>query len=209
MLIELKDLIKKYHINPTGVLHVGANVGEERFSYAQCGIDDVVWIEANSDIFKQLQQNIRKYPYHLAFNKCIGDVDGKEVTFNISNNGSQSSSVLELEYHKIAHKEVHYIDHVPMKTTRIDTLFKENNLSIVDYDFLNCDLQGNEGAALVGMGELLHKVNYAYLELNEKELYKGCWLMPQVDAYMESFGFKRVELAKTGFFWHDGFYLRK
>lgn len=208
MLIDFRNLFPKYNINPKGVLHIGANVGEEAPIYNQLGITDVYWIEANYNLISKLKQNVDPF-YHKVITACIGDSDGQEVVFNISNNAGQSSSYLEFGTHKTAHPDVHYTDHIIMKTCRIDTIFNVHRLGIPLFDFLNIDLQGAELKALKGMGELLHQFKWAYLEVNKEELYKGCALVGEIDEYMLTFGFKRVETkwcGNTG--WGDALYIK-
>ncbi len=207
MLIDFRDLFPKYKIYPKGVLHVGANVGEEAAVYDGLGIKDVVWIEGNPDIISKLVENTIKYKHGVIL-ACIGDVEGQEVNFNVSNNGSQSSSILELGTHKIAHPEVHYVESFKTKTRRLDNLFEEVGLG--DIDFLNIDLQGAELKALRGMGELLNQFKWAYLEVNKEPLYVGCDLIDSVDLFMIAKGFTRVETkwcGNTG--WGDALYIRK
>jgi FkbM family methyltransferase len=206
MLIDFRTLFPKWRINPKGVLHIGANIGEEAPVYDELGIKDVIWIEGNPDIFPKLKSNIQKYGMQTAFLACIGDENGDTV-LHISNNGSQSSSILELGTHKTAHPEVHYVKDIPLKMFRVDSLFDENILK--DYDFLNIDLQGAELKALKGMGELLRGFRWAYLEVNKAELYKGCALIGEVDNYLLGYGFKRVETmfcGSTG--WGDALYIK-
>lgn len=206
MLIDFRKLFPKWRIKPKGVLHIGANVGEEAPVYHELGIENVIWIEANDAIFHKLQENIRKYPGQVAIKACVGDEE-REVTFHVSNNGSQSSSVLELGTHKIAHPEVHYVDHVTMNMHRVDSFLDDQILK--DYDFLNLDLQGAELMALRGMGDLLKNFKWAYLEVNKAELYKGCALIEDLDTYLLGYGFKRVETmwcSDTG--WGDACYVR-
>jgi len=208
MLIDFRKLFPKYGIKPKGVLHVGANVGEEAPIYDQIGIKKVLWIEGNQEIFTKLTANIQHYPGQLAMCYCIGDEHDKPVTFHISNNASQSSSILELGTHKIAHPEVHYVKDIPAVTKRLDILFGDNPEH--DYDFINIDLQGTELMALRGMGEKLKQFKWAYLEVNQQELYKGCALVEDIDLYMLSFGFYRAETkwcGNTG--WGDALYIKR
>lgn len=205
MLIDFRQLFPKYTIKPNGVLHIGANVGEEAPVYLELGIKKQIWIEANPIIYDRLRSNISNNPDAFAYNYCIGDEDGKLVTFHVSNNGSQSSSILELGTHKSSHPEVHYVEDVPMIMRRIDALFVEP----LNYDFLNIDLQGAELKALKGMGDLLHWFKWAYLEVNQQELYKGCALVGEIDEYLSGFGFRRVETkwcGNTG--WGDALYIK-
>lgn len=204
MLIDFRKLFPKYNIKPKGVLHVGANVGEEAPVYDELGIRDVCWIEANPELIPQLRINTNKY-HHEVMNICVGDVDGLEVAFHISNNASQSSSYLQLGTHKTAHPEVHFVRDVTMKMRRLDQVS-----CFGEYDFLNMDLQGAELKALRGMGDLLHQFKWAYLEVNKEELYKGCALVGDLDLFLNGFGFKRVETywcGNTG--WGDALYIKK
>lgn len=210
MLIPFKTLLLKYKIKPTGILHIGASTGQEAKDYFNNGVQDVIWIEAIPFVFITLLQNIERYSRMVAFNNCIADEDDKEVKFNISNNEAQSSSILPLGTHKTAHPEVRYISSIKLQTKRIDTLFKENELSIEDYDFVNIDLQGSELMALKGFGDDLHKVKYIYIEVNKNELYEGCPLLKDIDDFLWLFDFQRVELEWCGNFgWGDAFYIKK
>ncbi len=205
MLISFDSLTKKYRFQPQGVLHVGANVGEERHAYHNLRVSKVIWIEANERIFRRLENNLIPFPNQHALNYLIGDIDNKDVTFNISNNGSQSSSILELGTHKIAHPEVKYIDKISMKMKRIDKI----NYDFSGLDFLNIDLQGAELMALEGMGNLLDQFNFAYLEVNWAKLYKGCPLIREVQEFMKSKGFQFKEAKQSGSHgWGDAFWMR-
>lgn len=204
MLIPFDQLFKKYSIRPAGVLHIGANVGEEAKMYDKLGIKKQIWIEGNPEIFLKLKHNVSYNPQAIALNYVIGD-ENKDVVFHVSNNGSQSSSVLELGTHKQAHPTVHYISHVPAKMYRIDSLA----LDLKGVDFLNIDLQGAELMALNGMGGLLNQFKWAYLEVNKAHVYEHCVLVNDLDLFMSDFGFKRVETKWCGDTnWGDALYIK-
>lgn len=204
MLIPLQKLINRYGVKPSGVLHIGGNIGEEAPQYSKAGITKVIWVEANPDIFTKLQANIKAYQGHSAILACVGDQDGKEVTFHVANNNGQSSSYLELGTHRQQHPDVHYIKDVPMTTKRIDLL----NLDLSGVDYLSMDIQGAELMALRGMGELLRQFKWAYIEVNRAEVYKGCPNVNEVDLFLNGFGFKRVATEWCGN-WGDGFYMKR
>lgn len=203
MLIDFRELFPRHNIKPKGVLHVGANVGEEAPVYDELGIKDVEWIEANPQLIRQLKINAGKYG-HKVWHALAGDVEGLEVELHISNNAGQSSSILEFGTHKIAHPEVHYVGKEIMKMVRLDQHGCWGGL-----DFLNIDVQGAELKVLKGMGGLLHQFKWAYLEVNKEELYKGCALVEDIDMYMIGFGFRRAETrwcGNTG--WGDALYIK-
>jgi FkbM family methyltransferase len=207
MMIEFDILWPKWGINPTGVLHIGASTGQEAEVYYNHGVKDVIWIEGNGEVFKRLQDHVKDIPGSICIHACVSDRDG-EAYFNISNNDSQSSSILELGHHSIIHPEVHYVDKMPVKTHRVDELLKD--FKIEGDWFLNIDLQGAELLALKGMGEMVNKFKWAYLEVNLKETYIGCPLIGEIDEYLKQYGFERVEtgqlVAET---WTDALYIKK
>lgn len=209
MLIHFKDIVRK-HGKPNGILHLGGNSGEEAKAYHEQGVDNVIWFEGNPELFETLNTNVSKYPGQIAFNNCVGDYDGDAI-LHIANNGGQSSSVLELGTHKIAHPGVHYVKDIPVKMNRIETLFPwATHGRLKDIDFLNADLQGFELQAIKGMGDLLKQFKYAYLEINKQELYKGCALWPEVEAYMKGFGFVTKEIKMSGNSgWGDCFMVKR
>ncbi len=207
MLIDFKTLFPKYGINPKGVLHVGASEGQEAQTYADLGIQRVVWVEAIPNIYAKLCQNIARFPGNIALNELVGDEDEKEVTFHIANNGGQSSSMLEFGTHSTTHPDVKFLYDMPMKMRRLDTLMDAQNIG--ELDFLNADLQGSELMALKGLGEKLHDFKWAYLEVNWAELYKGCPLIEDIDFYMGAYGFRRVEAKQCGNTnWGDACYVK-
>lgn len=203
MLIDFRTLFPKYKINPKGVLHVGANVCEEAPVYDELGIKNVLWIEANKELFDSFKIGMAITPYsgQYAINACVSDTEGEIVKFNISNNASQSSSILELGTHKVAHPEVHYVKSVEMTTERLDKIldqFEATLPAVKEFDFLNIDLQGAELKALRGLGDKISQFKWAYLEVNKEPLYVGCDLIDSVDLFMLAKGFRRVETQWCG-----------
>jgi FkbM family methyltransferase len=211
MLIDIKQLFPKYGLRFKGVLHVGANEGEEATVYDELGINRQIWIEANPEIFQKLCQNISKYNPEevVALNYCVGD-ENKDTVLHLSNNAGLSSSVLELGTHRDAHPDVHYVKDIPMKMHRIDAIDGIKEL-IMDCDLLNMDLQGFELQALRGMGDLLKQFKSAYLEVNQKELYKGCALIDSIDQFMIAAHFRRVETKwwSENAGWGDALYIKE
>lgn len=205
MLIDFRTLFPKYRIKPKGVLHLGANQGEEAPIYHQLGIKKVIWVEANPEIFLQLKSNISKYSGQTAFNFCVGD-ENKETVLHVANNGGQSSSVLELGTHRAQHPNVHYIKDVRVQMTRVDTMMLESSMEGID--FLNADLQGFEFQALKGMGDLIKQIKWAYLEVNKADVYQGCAQIETIDLFMIGHGLTRVETKWVGN-WGDALYIRR
>lgn len=205
MLIPFDVLQKRYHVKPSGILHCGANIGEEAESYDKAGIKNVIWIEANPVIFEVLKENLKKYPSHTAHNVCVSNIDDKEVTFHISNNAGQSSSFLELGTHAKNHPTVKYVRDIQLKTKRIDSL----GLDLSGVNYLSADLQGCELLALKGMGDLLKQFKWLYLEVNKEYVYRGNGLVKEVYDYVGQFGFRKVVEKWTNANWGDALLERR
>ena len=211
MLIKFENLVKKYG-TPRGIIHLGAHLAEELGDYIQHNQRNVVWIEANPDLFEDLDK-IAKDAGHLAFCELLSDEDGTEMKFNIAKNNYngnyQSSSVLDFGTHAIHHPNVVMEGSINLRSKRISTIFNENDLNFDDYNFVNIDLQGYELPAIKGFGNSISKMDYIYTEVNTGEVYKGCTKIDELDAYLGEYGFTRVEIEMTDAEWGDAFYIKK
>ena len=208
MLIPITDIIdvfSKHNIKINGVFHIGANDCEELQYYQQLSVknENVVWIEA---IPEKVNECIQKGIPNV-YNAIITDEDYGDVVFNISNN-SLSSSVLELGTHSIEHPHIHYVEKRQGKSITIDTFFRTKNIDASKYDFWNFDIQGAELLALKGGVQSIEHVKSIYLEVNEKELYKNCGLIHEIDAFLAQYNFERVITAMMSHGWGDALYIK-
>jgi FkbM family methyltransferase len=198
-MLNLNNLFNKYG-KPHGILHVGANTGQEADTYNSLGIHTVLWIEADPEIYQQLVAHVSRYGHH-AENYAAGDREGT-VTLHVANNDGLSSSVLELGTHSVDHPTVAYLKDIEVPIRRIPPSSM--------YDFLVLDTQGYELEVLKGM--MNHVTNFKGIlsEINRNEVYKGCVLVDELDTYLGNYGFRRVETVwnnTTG--WGEGFYIKE
>ncbi len=213
MLIDFRTLFPKYNIHPKGVLHVGANIGEEASVYTELGINKQIWVEGNPDLLDILKTNVLKGSEKYVLQFLAGD-ENKEVVLHISNNSGQSSSVLNLGTHLQAHPEVHYIKDEVVIMKSLDSFFVENTEIIKGVDFLNLDVQGFEGKVLNGLGSWINEFKWIYTEVNCRYVYENCTLIQDLDSYLSKQGFYRAEtFGESGFFqrlgWSDALYIRQ
>ena len=201
---QINEVLKSNNINITGGFHIGAHECEELPWYNKLGLknDDIVWIDAMPNKIEEAKR--RGIPN--VYNALITDTDDKQVTFNIANN-VQSSSILELCTHLKEHPDVYYVNQATMKSVTIDTFFQRNGIDARKYNFWNFDIQGAELLALKGATESLKYAKAVYLEVNEKELYKNCALIPELDSFLKTFKFKRVLTQMTPHGWGDALYI--
>jgi len=202
----IMKILESANIKLKGSLHVGAHECEEIGIYNQMGIlqNDIIWIDAMHN--KVIDAKIRGIPN--VYQAVVSDQDDQEVKFNVSNNG-QSSSILEFQTHAYRHPEVKYVSSSIEKTTTIDTFFSKNNLDASKYNFWNFDIQGAELLALKGASNSIQYAEAIYLEVNEEYLYKGCALIGEIDEFLRTKGFKRVQTIITQWKWGDALYLKQ
>jgi len=186
----IDSLIPFFKLNVKGILHVGAHKCEEQDVYLKyTSNENIYWVEA---IDYLVEENLKSKPELNLINECIGDVDGKEVTFKISNN-TLSSSMLELGEHKNLHPNVSFVKVLDKKTKTLKTILEENKIEN-KFNLLVLDLQGAELLALKGLGDLLDNFDFIYTEVNEKEIYLDCVLLKDLDIYLSNLGFNRKYL---------------
>jgi hypothetical protein len=85
----LKGDPNRYLRSCKGVIHVGANTGQEAKSYADHDLQ-VLWIEPIPEVFDVLLTNIQPYPKQRVLNELIADVDDQIVTLHVANNQGAS-----------------------------------------------------------------------------------------------------------------------
>jgi FkbM family methyltransferase len=201
---EINKILLSNKINITGCFHIGAHECEELNFYNQMGLkaEDIVWIDAiPSKVTEAINKGIPN-----VYNAVITDKNDEEIVFNISNN-VQSSSVLEFGTHSQEHPWVVYVDKIKQKSITIDTFFERNNIDASKYNFWNFDIQGAELMALKGATQSIKYAKALYLEVNEKELYKNCGLITDIDNFLSNYNFKRVLTNMTKHGWGDAFYI--
>jgi FkbM family methyltransferase len=179
---------------------------EERALYnsIKIGDNDTLWIEAIGEIVayvKKINENIN------IVQAVITDKDDEELSFMITNN-KESSSIFNFGTHAIEHPHVFEIERRRLKSITLNTLFERNNIPHDRFDFINIDIQGAELKALKGAVHILPHIKAIYAEVNEKMLYEGAGLLPELDEYLATFNFKRVITNMTQHGWGDALYIK-
>lgn len=179
----------------SGVIHVGANMGQERETYAKYG-QRVLWIEPVPNIFNILSENIKLFPQQQAVNRLITDKDAGEYVFHIASNEGMSSSILPLNRHREIWPEVHFDSSILLRSSTLDTLLHEISAGKDDYDALVIDVQGAELLVLRGAQDLLSRVKYVKTEAADFESYSGCAKVSDLKAFLLDAGFRLLRSQK-------------
>ena len=65
-----------------GIIHIGANNGEEKNHYKKLGVQRVIFVEANPEMYEILSNNIKSEKNFKAYNYLVTDKDKKKVKYS-------------------------------------------------------------------------------------------------------------------------------
>lgn len=184
-----------------GVVHVGANVGQERDLYRRHGLE-VLWVEPIPDVCAELRRNIEGYPRQRALENLVTDRDDVEYEFHVANNRGESSSILELKEHKTVWPKVAFTTTIKLRSLTLPSLLARERIDAAAYDALVMDTQGSELLVLRGAEPLLAGFKFIKTEVPDFEAYAGCAQLDDIGGYLAAQGFK--ELSRNRFATHPG-----
>jgi len=207
-MLDYPKLFGIFGIPACGVVHIGSYVGDEITTYRdRMGFGQILFVEGNPEIYTELLRNLSPYPDVVAKNVLIGDRPGT-AELRVTSNG-QSSSILDLKHHADIYPEIVETKRITCPIDTIDSVMMSGGLPFENYNFLNIDIQGAELLAFRGGERLLAQLDAVNTELNYDELYAGCALLPEIDAFLAARGFFRVDTVSAHWTWGDGFYVRE
>lgn len=189
-----------------GIIHVGANWGQEISAYKASKAKTCVYIEPIPEIFAKLKKNIGDSPNHHPVQACVSSINDEEVIFNVASNGGQSSSILPLGKHQDLYPKIKYVDSFRVKTKTLDSIIDER-FSTDNFDLLTMDVQGSELKVLMGSARLLEgQINYVYAEVSEEPLYEGGCTFDEITSFLRVYGFRLKDLVINHKGWGNAFY---
>jgi FkbM family methyltransferase len=209
-MIDLEKSLPDNNLTSNGIIHIGGHLAQEYDEYKKIGVKHQIWVEANPTFYYQIVDKLKHDKDCLVLNYAIFDEE-KEVDFGVANNGA-SSSILPLKNHLKYYPNINYDGYIKITTKRLDTIIKEHNINLNNYDGLVMDVQGVELRVLKSLGDLVNNFNFIQTEINLEELYEGCCLINELDEYLLTYGFIRVEtkLWENGSVgWGDALYIKK
>lgn len=200
MILSLHELIPKYNMKITGIIHIGAHHGEEHATYTEIGVNKVVYFEPSNRSFNTLIKNV---PIECAYNYAIGEED-KILEMNIEILDSYGcSSVLKPSGN---YNSVEF-------TTEIVEMKRLDSLTLEGFNMLNIDVQGYELNVLKGAVKTLNNVDYIMCEINRhtptKQIdYIGASTIDEVSEFLSAYDFRMVEQNWAGVSWGDGLFIK-
>jgi len=179
-----------------GVIHVGANEGQERAFYARLGLR-VIWVEPIPEVFARLESNIQSYPAQSAYQCLLTEHDGTQYDLHIASNSGASSSILKFAKHSELWPEIKMDRTIRLPGKTLMRLIDEYEIDIMRYDALVLDTQGSELGILRGSSPILQYFKFIKVEVPDFESYDGCCTLPEMSHFMQQAGFD--EYARNRF----------
>ena len=202
MLINFTKIIKKYNMNITGIIHIGAHYGEEIRDYIDNGIEDIILFEPLSDNFNILEKNVKNLSANIVGHQvALGSTPGN-ATMYVSSNEKQSSSILKPKVHLTHHPNVSF------PSTEVVEVKTLDQFETFNFNFINMDVQGYELEVLKGASKTLTHIDYVYCEVNRDEVYENNAFIEQIDEYLSQYNLVRVETDWGGEIWGDALYVK-
>jgi FkbM family methyltransferase len=205
MILSFTNIVKKYNMNISGIIHIGAHQGQEVREYVENGYQDIIMFEPLSENFRILEENLKDMNANIsAYQVALGNEE-KNVVMYLSDNGLLSSSVLKPKVHLQLHPSVGFPTTEEVEMKRLDSFVEETK----NFNFINMDVQGYELEVLKGGMETLKHIDYVYCEVNRDELYEGNVFIEDLDKFLADYSMERVETDWAGTLWGDALYIRK
>jgi FkbM family methyltransferase len=192
-----------------GVVHVGANRGDEVDDYAAAGATNVVWVEALPDLCTRLRRRTARHPGHHVLEALCGAKDGERVTFHVATNDGQSSSMLEMEDSTTLFPYISYSHAIELTTQRLDSAMQGAGFAFDTFNAACLDVQGVELDVLVGASALLPHLDCIQAEVGEVPIYKNGTHVAQLGAFLAMQGFIVVEYLIGGHEYGDAVFMRR
>lgn len=191
-----REFLDGYLRNVSGLIHVGANLGQERRYYWLIGLD-VVWVEPIREIYEQLVDNLALFPRQRAVNALLSRRSGEEVEFQIASNNGASSSILDLQDHAVIFPDVSYVERRRLVTTTLADIVRDHRIPLDRYQALTLDVEGAEQLILEGAADVLDRFAYVKCEVADFPARAGTPTVADLDGILTAAGF--VQLGRRAF----------
>ena len=185
------EFLDGYLRNVSGIIHVGANHGQERDFYNQFGLN-VVWIEAIPDVYERLLRNIQNLPDQRAYRALLTDKEGEVYSFKVANNGGASSSIFDFDKHAEIWPEIQYEEEIQLTSTTLKNLMSREGLRTSEYQALTMDVEGAELLVMKGAGDLISQFRYIKAEVADFTPRVGSPLTDDLVDFLNAAGFEEL-----------------
>jgi FkbM family methyltransferase len=176
----------------TGLIHVGASIGQERNLYARFNLD-AIWVEPIPAAYAKLLANLAGFPKQRGYQYLLTDREGQEYEFLLSGEEGMCSSILPYGKIRDANPDQRhwYVYDGSMKVTSstLAAMVKKESIDIKNFQTLIIDTQGSELYVLRGAIELFPHIHFIKVEVPDYEGYEGCCTVKDMNEFMNAHGY--------------------
>lgn len=211
MIFDLKTIVKNFKKPITGVVHVGAFIGEEIDSYLELDIENAAFFEPQKHLYEIVERKCRTTTKNYqAYNCGIGS---EELTIpmhisctegGIQNGSGASSSFLKPKVHLQEHPHITFNETIVAEVKILDSF----NFGQA-YNMLNIDVQGYELQVLKGAKKTLPNIDYIICEVNRDEVYENCPMIDDITIFLSHYNFLLAYVAWQSKSWGDALYVKR
>mmetsp|Transcript_132919 Transcript_132919/g.187817 ORF Transcript_132919/g.187817 Transcript_132919/m.187817 type:complete len:291 (+) Transcript_132919:71-943(+) len=189
--LNYKELLRDIPVK--GVLHVGANVGQEAATYDELGVPRVLWVEAQEECREELEQNLRVHNRRHDLVAITAVSSRREEATLYRTDNSISSSLKPLgNGHRSYFPFIEQSSPTKVQTETLDGLLARLSLDPAGFDFMYLDVQGSELDVLQGSRGALGHIRYIMTEISAEEHYKGGCMESDLHDFLSQAGFVRA-----------------
>lgn len=198
------------------VFELGAHDARDTVALAEKFAADIHAFECHPDMLPLARERIRAHPAAdriRLVEKAVWDAETRIPFYpvvratasdgtELENPGASSCFRARDDYHRRYEQSV-----TEVETLRLDAYCTAQNIHRID--LLCMDIQGAALHALRGLGEQLRKVRYIQAELENRPLYHGQDLFPEVRAYLAEHGFRCAAEVKRDAWFSDYLFIAR
>ncbi len=168
-------------IKPNLIIHVGADLGQDRPEYIKLGCKDIIWCEADPGNVVFLRN---QFPQDTVISGVAWKEDLEEINFYQFSNSAQNSAI-----HPTHTNMANTHGTISVQAHMLDTSLA--SIKAVKKTLLVIDVQGAEQEVLAGARELLRNIDFVVIEIALKSQgYMEAPSQQSINLTLSEYGFK-------------------
>ena len=211
MHFDLYSTLYQTNIQFKGVIQAGSHYGQEVGCFDQLGINKRILFEPSPHAFGVLSEGL-KHRTDCAFylvNHALGNENKDVEMFMETANRGESNSILAPAMHLTQFPDIRFDEKQVVEMVRLDDWAEKMNLDISEYNLLVLDVQGYELEVLKGAEKTLENVNVVVTEILREELYEGCVMYQELEAWLNQRGFQMTNSNWVGGSYGDAIFIKQ
>lgn len=207
MAFNVLDTCADYEVPITGLIHVGANRGDEYPAYHARTQGPLLYVEAIPEMAEFVRRRLDPDRPHDVHQGVVSESAGETVTFHLASNDGGSSSLLEPGRHSELYPSITFTDTLQLVTETLDDVVGSHPES-AGFNVLVLDVQGAELKVLKGAPGLLSRIDAVFTEVSSEPLYDdGCTFLEMANMLDEAgLVFRAAQMNVDG--WGDALFSR-